>query len=116
MAITGKDINKMKAVFATRDDLRKLSEVFVTKSEFNEFKGDMLDFKNDYLGFRDEMINFRDGMESYKKTSLDNMDFIFKKLMDIDHELKAFMSLYKGHDLTLEKHELRLARLEAAGA
>ena len=161
MVITDKDINKMKAVFAakedlvkfatkedlvkfatkedlvkfatkedlvrfatkedlerfsTKEDLSKVTEKFVTKNEFGEFKSDMLDFKNDYLIFKDEMLGFRDGMEDYKKKSLNNMDFIFQKLVDINHELKAFTSLYRRHDLEMEKIDLRVRRLEATKA
>ena len=72
----------------TNRDIEKLKSVFTTKEEFNSFK---------------------DQTQS-------NFDFAFKKLIDIDHELKAFLSLYKRHDETIESHEKRIMKLETAKA
>jgi len=38
MAITNKDIQKLKEVFATKEDLEKLKTVFATKEDLKQFE------------------------------------------------------------------------------
>ncbi|MBN2057600.1 MAG: hypothetical protein JW782_02235 [Candidatus Saganbacteria bacterium] len=56
MAITDKDVNKLKEVFATKEDLKnfatkqdleKLKDVFATKEEFRELKGEVTRLQGD---------------------------------------------------------------------
>ncbi len=99
MAITNRDIEKLKSVFATKNDLQNLKSIFTTKE-------DLANLKNIFTT-KDEFNSFKDQTQS-------NFDFVFKKLIDIQHEITAFVGLYRRHDEKLENHETRITKLETA--
>jgi flavorubredoxin len=86
MAITNKDIEKMK-------------EVFVTKDEFGEFKCEMKEFKS-------EMKEFKSEMKEFKNEVLKSQDIIIGQLEKI-REDRVFA---KAKDDELER---RIEKVEA---
>lgn len=101
--ITDTDIKKMKAVFATKEDLKLLSNKFEAKfSTKKELKA--LDSKMD-AGFQ-ELLNF----------IVEVKNEIMKELNDFRGEFNQFRSemrdINRGNQLILNNHEARIAHLE----
>jgi hypothetical protein len=42
MAITDKDVTKLKEVFATKEDLKQFEAQFATKDELRQFRGEVI--------------------------------------------------------------------------
>lgn len=66
MAITNKDVDKLKEVFATKedlnrfatkDDLEKLKEVFATKEDFKQYKTEVMNGLDKVM---DELVKARE--------------------------------------------------------
>jgi len=83
--ITDADIKKMKAVFVTKKDLKSILQDYPTRKEMN-------------IGFLD-VINF---ISETRKEIVDIMTRQLEELKDIT----------RRHQMTLEKHDSRIARLE----
>lgn len=66
--IDDKDIQKLKKVFATKDDLKKseekildkMFENFVTKNEFHEFRGEMREMREELYGMLRKILSAGD--------------------------------------------------------
>lgn len=100
----------------TDTDIKKLEKVFVTKSEFNEFKinankhFDLLEYRvtqlsQEFNEFREEMREFRD--QTYK--TLDWLVGAFKKF---DEEHAILSARYSTINKTIDNHENRITSLE----
>ena len=92
--ITDADIKKMKAVFATKDDLKS----FVTKKDLKNVLQDYPTRKEMNIGFHD-VINF------ISETRKEIVGIMTKQL----EELK---DITRRHQMMLEKHDSRITHLE----
>src|SRR3989339_926726 len=102
MAITKKDVETLKEVFATKKDLEALKEVFVTKIEFKELesKVDKLERKVD-AGF-DRLLTGQDKLMCELEKAREDRIFAFAK----DRE----------QDSRLDNMDVRVKKLEAIQA
>lgn len=90
MALTKKDIEKLKDVFATKDDLRNELEKYVTKDDLhNELKK---------YATRDDLIEFKDE--------------IIKRLDDLRTDKLMLISRNREHEESIANHEERIVNLE----
>ncbi len=86
MAITNKDVEKLKEVFATKDDLNKLKEVFVTKEEFR-FELAKLETKDDAARRHNEVMNKLDSLMKEKETAREDRIIAIAKDREQDRRL-----------------------------
>ena len=103
MAITNKDIDKLK-------------EVFITKEEFN-LKFAQVDKRFEQVDKRFEQIDKRFELIDNKLVDImSHLDFLFKEFRDFRQELKINLHQYRRHDDLLKNHEkrIRIKLLEAA--
>ena len=98
MALTKKDMENMKKIFATKDDLKN----FATKKELFAVET-KLDNKIEDL---------RTEMNAKFNTILTGQDQILSKLEAMSMDLIVFGEQHKRHDAKLEDHEKRIATLE----
>jgi hypothetical protein len=93
MAITNKDIEKMKEVFATKEDLAKLKDVFATKEDLERFET-----KADAAVRHNEVMKSLDALMKEKETAREDRTLAIGKDRDQDRRL--------------EDHEKRITKLE----
>jgi hypothetical protein len=98
--ITDADINKMKKVFATKDDLKK----FVTKDESKKFAT-----KEDLLNVSTELIrSFRSELSGLKEDIINFKDSILTEII----ELREDVAVVTGYRNLIEDHDKRIEKLE----
>lgn len=108
--ITDKDIEKMKAVFATKADLIS----FVTKNDLKRFatKEDLKQYATkDALQALDEKMGkgFVEIIKYIGDTRDDIVHLLSKQINDFKQEMR---DITRSHQSTLDNHETRLAHLE----
>jgi len=124
MAITDKDVAKLKKVFATKDDLKNFTtkddlKNFVTKDDLkNELKS--FATKDELISTKWELINKIDNLkqdlkqeitEKYDKI-LDGQDYLIKKVETALQETKVAYGQYKQQENKLADHENRIKVIE----
>jgi type I site-specific restriction endonuclease len=88
----------------TNKDIEKLKEVFVTKEEFNQ-RFEQIEIK--FEGRFNEVNN--------KFNEVTNLiDHVMFELRDMRQEVRINFSQYRRHDDMLENHEKRIKFLETA--
>lgn len=85
MALTKKDIEKLKDVFATKDDLKG----FATKDDLKNF------------ATKDDLSRINE-----------NIDWLIGAFRKMQEDLTVRFSQYRRHDDQLENHELRIKKIE----
>lgn len=89
MAITKKDIEKLSAIFATKEDLMN----FATKDYLNNFAT-------------------KDDLKSLKDLILTIYDDLIKKFDDMKTEKLMLLTQSRRHEESFANHEERIVRLE----
>jgi len=90
MAITNKDIEKMKEVFATREDLEKLKYVFATKEDLKQFET-----KKEATKRHNEIMQSLDTLMKEKETAREDRVFAKAKDDEQDREISSLKSRVK---------------------
>jgi hypothetical protein len=125
MALTNKDIEKLKTIFATKEDLFGFATKedlarFATKEDLSRFatKEDLARFvtKAEFAELKANVQDLNTGFQVLNNRMLINFDAVFKELQSIRQELVSFLGLYRRHDEQLINHEGRIAKLEVAPA
>jgi hypothetical protein len=86
----------------------QLNNDYVTKSDFNEFKGDTRNFRMEFRDFKTEMYVFKDDMKVFRIETKDRfngidtrLDGIDKRLDSVDHGLVDLRNEFPRHTGTL---------------
>ncbi len=83
----------------TDDDIKKLSEVFVTKGEFNELKGDVAVLKHDVSDLKEDVGALKENMQSLLVT----VDGIAKMMETFLIEQKSMGAQVGRHDAWIQE-------------
>lgn len=128
MVITDKDIQKLKSVFATKDDLKNFStknesKKFATKNDLKRFatKEDLKRFatKEDldkleirtgqsFIEVKERIDGLEDQFKDLKSEVLRMEDHIIKEIKSMQLDLQVATS----HRRELDNHETRITKLE----
>ena len=93
MAITDKDIKKLKTIFATKDDLKR----FATKDDLEDIKEEI-----------------RQEFQFWRSEFYDRIDPILKEVQASREERVIINHRLEKHDNMLKNHQIRLHRLETS--
>ncbi|MBI5400023.1 hypothetical protein HZB07_05380 [Candidatus Saganbacteria bacterium] len=98
MAITDKDITKLKTVFATKEDLKN----FATKEDLAQFKNEM----------RGEMKQLREESKQHKDDVLNKLDGVMDELVKAREDRTLAVGKDREQDRRLDGVESRLTKVE----
>jgi uncharacterized coiled-coil DUF342 family protein len=101
--ITDKDINKLKKVFATKSELKTLSDS-VDKRFIR-----VLDVIDD---LREELRDFKKEMREFRDQTNKTLDWLVGAFKKFDEEHSILTARYSTISKTVDKHELRITNLE----
>ena len=100
--ITTSDINKLKTVFATKDDLLEVKkDIVVIKKDIVGIKKDVVDIKKDIVGVKKDIIGVKNDIRD-----------VISGIHTIIEMVGEEKTKNKEHDDILEQHERRLDKIE----